>query len=185
MQHDNSKCVIINLFTVAMGSSKQPTIRPDLPPAYHGDSDAASSSSAVLLADIDRHNEDEELPSYSDVAPYTDEPSAGSSSNGPRQSATPMELIIQGQTWNKYVFSPRPRSPLLMLSAVPLPSYPSPPTAVTAPKYTRTFQTTAPTPLPSIRCSANNHIHPPATSSSSLAPTPSRPKGTAKQSTKL
>jgi hypothetical protein len=60
-----------------MGSSKAP-IQPHQPRVYRDEpdrDDAASMSSAVLLGDIDSLP-DEDLPSYSDSQPYTDEPSS-------------------------------------------------------------------------------------------------------------
>ena len=107
----------------AMGSSKASAL-PHQPGVYRDDpdrDDAASMSSAVLLGDID-DIPDEDLPSYSDSQPYTDESPSTSTPGAPAEGEYVRSRPGQ-PAFNPYVITMSSRTAISdQLCAVSLPS---------------------------------------------------------------
>ena len=141
-----------------MGSSKA-TVQPRQPGVYRDEpdrDDAASTSSAVLLGDID-DLPNEELPSYSDSQQYTDELSSAATRATPEASdgALYVRRGPGGPTYNPYVLSSAVTVLANQFIAGSLLNFLFPPTVWTGRKSAPSFQITVPKPRLSTACSSS------------------------------
>jgi hypothetical protein len=157
--------------------SKKVSFQPHQPGVYRDEpdrDDAASTSSAVLLDDID-DIDDEDLPSYSDSHPYTDE-----SPSTADPAASNAETLVQPRsgesTYNPYVLHSSATSITDQFATGFLPNCLSQPTMWTGRKSAPSFRITATKPRGCTPCSSSSLRSHLATSSSWLERIP-RPCG--------